>query len=124
MSSNKALQIFTVSHTLVDKQNREIGHTIIFCRLVGVWNLPLRRGEVKKKVTRVADSLVRQIDEAMKNDLQQSIDAVRAEVEQLTRPYGKAAEEESIRVTELQKELQKLDSHLRDIRQRVQNLGA
>ncbi|KAG0591753.1 hypothetical protein KC19_1G199300 [Ceratodon purpureus] len=91
--------------------------------LVGVWNLPSQREAVKKKVRRVADSLAKQIEEAMKDDLQKSIDAVRAEVEALTAPYLHAAQEKLCRVEILQKELQKLDSELKRLRQSVQNIG-
>ena len=94
-----------------------------FGRLVGVWNLPSQREDVKKKVRRVADSFAKQIEEAMKDDLQRSIDAVRAEVETLTAPYLNAAEEKLRRVEILQEELEKLDSELKRLRQSVQNIG-
>nr|XP_024371207.1 probable transmembrane GTPase FZO-like, chloroplastic isoform X2 [Physcomitrium patens] len=91
--------------------------------LVGVWKLPSQREVVKKKVRRVADSLARQIEEAMKDDLQKSIDAVRAEVETLTAPYLNAVEEKLRRVEILQEESQKLDSELKRLRQSVQSIG-
>lgn len=78
---------------------------------------------MKKKVRRVADSLARQIEEAMKDDLQKSIDAVRAEVETLTAPYLNAVEEKLRRVEILQEESQKLDSELKRLRQSVQSIG-
>lgn len=73
---------------------------------------------------RAADSLARQIEEAMKDDLQRSIHAVRAEVENLTAPYLSAAEEKLSRVEILQQELHKLDSELKRLRQSVQNIGS
>ncbi|KAH9552434.1 hypothetical protein CY35_09G066500 [Sphagnum magellanicum] len=90
---------------------------------VGVWNLPLRRADIKKKVKRVADSLTRQFQEAMQKELQESIDMVKAEVEALTRPYHKAAEEEVSRISGLKTELQRINAQLQVLRQRVQNLG-
>jgi len=95
-----------------------------FNRLVGVWNLPSRREDVKKKVRRVADSFARQIEEAMKDDLERSINAVRAEVENLTAPYLSAAEQKLSRVEFLQEELQKLDTELKRLRQSVQKIGS
>lgn len=93
-------------------------------RLVGVWNLPSRREGVKKKVTRAADSLARQMEESMKEDLQRSIEVVRAEVEVLTAPYLRAAEEKQKRVEALQEQLHQLDSELKRLRQSVQNIGS
>lgn len=92
-------------------------------RFVGVWNLPLRRADIKKKVKRVADSLTRQFQEAMQKELQESIDMVKADVEALTRPYHKAAEEEVSRISGLKTELQRINAQLQVLRQRVQNLG-
>lgn len=94
-----------------------------FGRLVGIWNLPSQREAVKKKMRRVADNFARQIEEAMKDDLQRSIDAVRAEVETLTAPYLNAAQEKLCRVEILQEELVKLDSELKRLRHSVQNIG-
>ena len=94
-----------------------------FGRLVGVWNLPSQREAVKQKVRRVADSFARQIEEAMEDDLQRSIDSVKAEVETLTAPYLHAAEDKLRRVEVLQEELQELDSELKRLRQSVQNIG-
>lgn len=91
--------------------------------LVGVWNLPSQREAVKQKVRRVADSFARQIEEAMEDDLQRSIDSVKAEVETLTAPYLHASEDKLRRVEVLQEELQELDSELKRLRQSVQNIG-
>jgi hypothetical protein len=93
-------------------------------RLVGAWNLPSRREDVKKKVNQVADSLARQIEDAMKSDLEQSIETVRAEVEILTRPYRRAAEEELARVAGFQEQLEIVELELKRLRQRVQNVGS
>ena len=78
---------------------------------------------MKQKVRRVADSFARQIEEAMEDDLQRSIDSVKAEVETLTAPYLHAAEDKLRRVEVLQEELQELDSELKRLRQSVQNIG-
>lgn len=94
-----------------------------FDRLVGVWNLPSQREAAKKKVRRVADSFAKQIEEAMKDDLQKSIDAVRAEFQTLAAPYRNAAEEKLRRVKILQEELLKLDTELKRLRQSVQSIG-
>jgi hypothetical protein len=91
---------------------------------VGAWNLPSRREDVKKKVNQVADSLARQIEDAMKSDLEQSIETVRAEVEILTRPYRRAAEEELARVAGFQEQLEIVELELKRLRQRVQNVGS
>lgn len=79
---------------------------------------------MKKKVSRAADSLARQMEEAMKEDLQRSIEVVRAEVEVLTAPYLRAAEEKQKRVEVLQEQLHQLDSELKRLRQSVQNIGS
>lgn len=85
--------------------------------------MPSRREDVKKKVNQVADSLARQIEDAMKSDLEQSIETVRAEVEILTRPYRRAAEEELARVAGFQEQLERVELELKRLRQRVQNVG-
>lgn len=79
---------------------------------------------MKKKVNQVADSLARQIEDAMKSDLEQSIETVRAEVEILTRPYRRAAEEELARVAGFQEQLEIVELELKRLRQRVQNVGS
>lgn len=86
--------------------------------------MPSRREDVKKKVNQVADSLARQIEDAMKSDLEQSIETVRAEVEILTRPYRRAAEEELARVAGFQEQLEIVELELKRLRQRVQNVGS
>lgn len=79
---------------------------------------------MKKKVRRAADSLARQVEEAMKEDLERSLKSLRTEVENLTAPYLSAAEERLTRVGILQEELHKLDSELKRLRQSVQNIGS
>jgi uncharacterized coiled-coil DUF342 family protein len=92
-------------------------------RFFFVWTLPSRRQDVKKKIYKVADNIGRQLSNAMQSDLQESLDNLREEIKALTTPYRKAAEAERARVIALQSRLGELDSELRSLRQKVQNLG-
>ncbi|KAL2649181.1 hypothetical protein R1flu_017309 [Riccia fluitans] len=91
---------------------------------VGVLKLPVKRQEIKRKISRVADNLALQLEQAMETDLLQSLEQLRTAFQTLTAPYREAAEAERTRVLGLQSQLQRLDNQLRFLKQKVQNLGA
>lgn len=91
--------------------------------LVGVWNLPNRRAEVKRKVQQVADSFANQMEAAMETEVKEMIDQLRREVGELLQPYLEAAQAESKRVTSLQDRVLQANSQVESLRLRVQNLG-
>lgn len=91
--------------------------------LVGVWNLPNRRAEVKRKVQQVADSFANQMEAAMETEVKEMIDQLRGEVGELLQPYLEAAQAESKRVSSLQDRVLQANSQVESLRLRVQNLG-
>lgn len=93
-------------------------------RLFGVVNLPGRREDVKKKVSQVADSLARQLEAAMQEDLQEALSKIREDVDKVVAPHRTAARQELGRIVSLEDRLEMLDKQLRSVRNRVQNLGS
>lgn len=92
--------------------------------LFGVVNLPGRREDVKKKVSQVADSLARQLEAAMQEDLQEALSKIREDVDKVVAPHRTAARQELGRIVSLEDRLEMLDKQLRSVRNRVQNLGS
>ncbi|KAJ7553323.1 hypothetical protein O6H91_06G093200 [Diphasiastrum complanatum] len=90
----------------------------------GIWNLPPRRAEIKKKIQRIADSLARKIETAMQLELRSSVEEVKSNLDFLTNPYRDAAQIKVDSVTKLQNHLSLLSDRLILLRQRVQNIGA
>ncbi|MCO5554276.1 hypothetical protein L7F22_007804 [Adiantum nelumboides] len=91
--------------------------------LVGVWNLPKRREEVKGKILQVAESFANQLKVAMVAEVRQSVSELRKEVDELLQPYLEAAEAELERVHSLQERTYQADGKIQSLRLRVQNLG-
>ncbi|MCO5576790.1 hypothetical protein L7F22_030610 [Adiantum nelumboides] len=91
--------------------------------LVGVWNLPRRREEVKGKILQVAESFADQVKVAMVAEVRQSVSELRKEVDELLQPYLEAAEAELKRVRSLQERTSQADGKIQSLRLRVQNLG-
>lgn len=91
--------------------------------LVGVWDLPRRREEVKGKVAQVADSFASQLEDAMEVETRRSANELRKEVEKLLQPYLEAAEAEVRRVGSFQERVSQANSKIESLRLRVQNLG-
>ncbi|KAL3690587.1 hypothetical protein R1sor_016896 [Riccia sorocarpa] len=89
----------------------------------GVRNLPTKRQDIKRKISRVADNLALQLEQAMEADLLQNLEQLRAAIQTLTTPYRQAAEAERSRVLGLQSQLKGLDNQLRILKEKVQNLG-
>ena len=92
------------------------------CRLVGVWNLPIRRSEVKRKVKKVADALASQIGAAIDVDVNSTITQLRKEVEEIMEPYLESAQAEADRIMGLQARVRIGNEQLEHLRMRVQNL--
>lgn len=91
--------------------------------LVGVWNLPSRRAEVKKKVQKVADSFARQMEAAMERELRETVERLEEDIGDVLKPYHEAARAEATRVSKLQHRIQETSSQLRSLRLQIQNLG-
>ncbi|KAI5059498.1 hypothetical protein GOP47_0025817 [Adiantum capillus-veneris] len=91
--------------------------------LVGVWNLPRRREEVKGKILQVAESFANQLKAAMLTEARQNVSELRKEVDELLQPYSEAAEAEVERIRSLQEGISEADSKIQSLRLRVQNLG-
>ena len=92
------------------------------CRLVGVWNLPNRRSEVKRKVKKVADAFASQIGAAIDVDVKSTITQLRKEVEEIMEPYLESAQAEADRIMGLQARVEIGNEQLEHLRMRVQNL--
>jgi len=86
---------------------------------VGLLNLPLRRAEVKAKVTRAADAFGAALEEAMDSELQASLQQVDDEVGALVAPWEAAAQAEAAAVAAARARCEVEDLKLRELQQRV-----
>eukprot|EP00250_Pteridium_aquilinum_P021937 c25267_g1_i2 orf=566-3574(+) len=91
--------------------------------LVGVWNLPKRREEVKGKVLQVAESFANQLEAAMVAEMKETMDELREDIGELLQPYLEAAQAEVKRVRNLQEGVSQANIQIQSLRRRVQNLG-
>ncbi|XP_068658902.1 probable transmembrane GTPase FZO-like, chloroplastic isoform X2 [Aristolochia californica] len=90
--------------------------------LLAVSNFPARRKEVMDKVKRVADSLARELEEAMLKDFSQAIEDLQHFVEFIGQPYQEAAQDKLNRLVDVQEELSNVDKKTKAIQIEVQNL--
>lgn len=86
---------------------------------VGLLNLPLRRAEVKAKVTRAADAFGVALEEAMDSELQASLQQVDDEVGALVAPWEAAAQAEAAAVAAARARCEVEDLKLRELQHRV-----
>ena len=86
---------------------------------VGLLNLPLRRGEVKAKVARAAESFGGELEAAMEAELQASLAQVAADIAALVAPWEAAAQAEAAAVAAAQARAEVEDAKLRELQQRV-----
>lgn len=91
---------------------------------LGVLRLPAKREEVKKKIRRASQGLVKQLQEKLNQELDTALLQLQAQVDDIMRPYSQAADAELERVTALQGELQEFSKRIDGLRQRARNIGA
>eukprot|EP00249_Psilotum_nudum_P024869 c29312_g2_i1 orf=312-3491(+) len=91
--------------------------------LFRVWNLPMRRETVKKKVQRVADSLSKQLNTAMELEFKGYTERLNLEVNEVIGPYLYSVHAEANKVKALQYQIQGVTKELQALQIRVQNLG-
>ncbi|KAG9457936.1 hypothetical protein H6P81_002444 [Aristolochia fimbriata] len=90
--------------------------------LLAVSNFPARRKEVIDKVKRVADSLGRELEQAMVKDASQAIEDLQRFVELSGQPYQDAAQDRLNYLLENQEQLSNVDMKIKAIKIDVQNL--
>ncbi|XP_074573817.1 putative transmembrane GTPase FZO-like, chloroplastic [Curcuma longa] len=98
---------------------------LAFCSAGGwfaISNFPRRRKEVMEKVSKVADKLATELNDAMLKDLMNSVEKLNQFVEVISRPYADAAQDRIDRSIEIQEELAKAEQNLQALRVEIQNL--
>ncbi|XP_042387243.1 probable transmembrane GTPase FZO-like, chloroplastic isoform X2 [Zingiber officinale] len=98
---------------------------LAFCSAGGwlaISNFPRRRKETMEKVSKVADKLATELNDAMLKDLMNSVEKLNQFVEAISRPYVDAAQDRIDRSIEMQEELAKAEQNLQALRVEIQNL--
>ncbi|XP_008783174.2 probable transmembrane GTPase FZO-like, chloroplastic [Phoenix dactylifera] len=96
-----------------------------FCSAGGwlaISKFPARRKDAIEKVRRVADSLTREIEDAMQKDLQHSTEKLTHFVEIISKPYQEAAQHRMDRLLMTQGELTHVAQKLQALKVEIQNL--
>ena len=75
-------------------------------------------------MTKVADGLAREIEEAMQKDLMQATERLSYFVEAISKPYQDAAQHRIDRLLIIQDKLAKVERDLQDLKVEIQNLHA
>lgn len=75
-----------------------------------------------EKVSKVADKLATELNDAMLKDLMNSVEKLTQFVEVISRPYVDAARDRIDRSLEIQEELAKAEQNLQALRVEIQNL--
>uniref|UniRef100_A0A1D1XXT4 Uncharacterized protein in xynA 3'region n=2 Tax=Anthurium amnicola TaxID=1678845 RepID=A0A1D1XXT4_9ARAE len=98
---------------------------LMFCAaggLLAISNFPARRKEAVEKVRRVADSVGREIEEAMQEDLSQTIEKLRQFVAIVGKPYQEGAQHKLDRLFRIREELTNVEHKLQALKFEIQNL--
>ncbi|PKA62620.1 hypothetical protein AXF42_Ash012207 [Apostasia shenzhenica] len=98
---------------------------LAFCSAGGflaISTFPARRKVAVEKVRRVADGLAREVEEAMQQDLFQSIRRLNNFVEFSSKPYQDAARQRISHLQEIQADLATFRQKLEDLKVEIQNL--
>ncbi|XP_078445105.1 FZO-like protein [Wolffia australiana] len=98
---------------------------LTFCAsggLLAISNFPARRKEAVEKVKRIADSLAREIEQAMQKDLALALQNLKGFVEYVGRPYQEAAQLRIERLSRIQQKLEDVEKKLQLLKVQVQNL--
>ncbi|KAK9139747.1 hypothetical protein Scep_009428 [Stephania cephalantha] len=90
--------------------------------LLAVSNFPARRKEVTEKIKRSADALARELEDAMLQDLKETIAILENFVKVISEPYMKAVQQNIDRLLEIEKELVNIDEKMQTLRIEIQNL--
>ncbi|KAK9137248.1 hypothetical protein Sjap_007842 [Stephania japonica] len=90
--------------------------------LLAVSNFPARRKELTEKIKRSADALARELEDAMLQDLKETIAILENFVKVISEPYMKAVQQNIDRLLEIEKELVNVDEKMQTLRIEIQNL--
>ncbi|KAL6761719.1 hypothetical protein V8C86DRAFT_3023722 [Haematococcus lacustris] len=87
-----------------------------------VLNLPLRRAEIKGKVARLATSFVNDVQQAMREQLNQELENTVETISSLVAPLESAAEEEVQRLADLEQQRRTLSTQVQELTRRIADL--
>lgn len=83
---------------------------------------PARRRETVRKVKRIADSLAREIEQAMQKDLALALENLKGFVEFVGKPYQESVQRRIERLLKIQQKLEDVERKLQLLKVQVQNL--
>lgn len=89
---------------------------------IAISTFPVRRQAIVDKVNKIADGLAREVEEAMQNDLMETVGNLENFVKTIGKPYQDAAQERLDKLLDLQEELSNVDKKLRTLRIEIQNV--
>lgn len=94
-----------------------------FCdRFIAISNFPSRKQGLIDKISRIADGLAREIEEAMQKDLLETVTNLENFVRQIGKPYKDASQQRLDKLLDVQNELSDVKEKLRTLQVEVQNL--
>ena len=94
----------------------------VLAAYVGLLNIPLRRGEIKRKVRTAVEAYTSSLQEAMKVDFDREVDALLTEVQDAVDPLLSHASMELDRVLEFESRRASFESRLEHLRDRVRRM--
>ncbi|BDA44834.1 probable transmembrane GTPase FZO-like, chloroplastic [Coccomyxa sp. Obi] len=89
---------------------------------VALLNLPLRRGEAKAKLERVANNFIKEVEERLKAELESSLDACAVEVNGFIKPLEVATLAVVERIKDAESRRAALAAQLEQLKQRAANI--
>ncbi|KAJ6681361.1 TRANSMEMBRANE GTPASE FZO [Salix koriyanagi] len=89
---------------------------------IAISSFPARKQAIVDKVNEIADGLAREVEEAMQNDLMETVGNLENFVKTIGKPYQDAAQERLDKLLDLQEELSNVDKKLRTLRIEIQNV--
>ncbi|XP_011032720.1 PREDICTED: uncharacterized protein LOC105131442 [Populus euphratica] len=89
---------------------------------IAISTFPVRRQAIVDKVNKIADGLAREVEEAMQNDLMETVGNLENFVKTIGKPYQDAAQERLDKLLDLQEEISNVDKKLRTLRIEIQNV--
>jgi iron-sulfur cluster repair protein YtfE (RIC family) len=95
---------------------------LCFNRFIAISTFPVRRQAIVDKVNKIADGLAREVEEAMQNDLMETVGNLENFVKTIGKPYQDAAQERLDKLLDLQEELSNVDKKHRTLRIEIQNV--
>ena len=94
---------------------------MLYNRFIAISTFPVRRQAIVDKVNKIADGLAREVEEAMQNDLMETVGNLENFVKTIGKPYQDAAQERLDKLLDLQ-ELSNVDKKLKTLRIEIQNV--